>query len=82
MVTVITEKRTVLMETSTVESEPRPVFFPAPHHAACQRCGGFLVDEVCMDLGNSTGELDCLTKRCVQCGDLVDPVILRNRCLH
>ncbi len=35
-----------------------------------------------MDLGNSTGELDCLTKRCVQCGDLVDPVILRNRCLH
>ena len=45
----------------------------------CARCGGFMVNEVAMDLMSSTGELDCATRRCVQCGDILDPVILRNR---
>jgi ribosomal protein S27AE len=45
----------------------------------CPRCGGFMVNEVSMDLWNSTSELECATKRCVQCGDILDPVILRNR---
>ena len=45
----------------------------------CLRCGGFMVNEVSMDLMSSTGELDCVTRRCVQCGDILDPVILRNR---
>ena len=38
-----------------------------------------MVNEVSMDLMNSTGELECVTTRCVQCGDILDPVILRNR---
>jgi hypothetical protein len=46
---------------------------------SCQRCGGFMVNDVSIDLMNSTSELDCRTKRCVQCGDILDPVILRNR---
>ena len=45
----------------------------------CLRCGGLMVKEVSMDLWNSTSELECATRRCVQCGDIVDPVILRNR---
>jgi hypothetical protein len=36
----------------------------------CSRCGGFMVVESCYDFN---------VLRCVQCGDLVDPVILRNR---
>jgi hypothetical protein len=36
----------------------------------CLRCGGFMVTEQCFDL---------LARRCVQCGELVDPVILQNR---
>jgi hypothetical protein len=32
-----------------------------------------------MDLLNTTGELEFAAKRCVQCGEVVDPVILRNR---
>jgi len=32
-----------------------------------------------MDLLNSTGELEFAAKRCVQCGEVVDPVIERNR---
>jgi RNase P subunit RPR2 len=47
--------------------------------SACLRCGGFMVNEVSMDLMNSTGELECVTTRCVQCGDILDPVILSNR---
>jgi hypothetical protein len=49
---------------------------------SCGRCGGLLVKEFCTDLLNSTGELDCSTARCVQCGDVVDPVIQRNRHLQ
>jgi hypothetical protein len=38
-----------------------------------------MVKEVSADLLNSTGELECATRRCVQCGDILDPVILLNR---
>ncbi len=48
----------------------------------CRRCGGLMVSEVSMDLWNSTSELECATRRCVQCGDIVDAVILSNRSLH
>lgn len=45
----------------------------------CVRCGGLMVGEFCMDLLNSSGELQVETLRCVQCGEVVDPVILANR---
>jgi hypothetical protein len=45
----------------------------------CGRCGGLLVNAFSLDLSNSAGELEIETWRCVQCGDVVDPVILRNR---
>ncbi len=45
----------------------------------CSRCGGLLVPEQCFDLLSDNGHLDFPAKRCVQCGDLVDPVILKNR---
>ena len=48
----------------------------------CLRCGGLLVNEVSLDLLNGSSELECATKRCVQCGDILDPVILRNRCIR
>jgi hypothetical protein len=38
-----------------------------------------MVGEFCMDLLNGTGELEFLASRCVQCGEVVDPVILQNR---
>jgi hypothetical protein len=38
-----------------------------------------MVSDFCMDLLNSTGELEFAAKRCVQCGEVVDPVIQRNR---
>lgn len=36
----------------------------------CLRCSGFMVLEPCFDF---------LAWRCVQCGDVIDPVILQNR---
>ena len=38
-----------------------------------------MVNDFCTDLLNSTGELEFAARRCVQCGEVVDPVILRNR---
>lgn len=47
--------------------------------SACTRCGGFMVNDFCMAVLNSTGDLEVVAKRCVQCGEVVDPVIERNR---
>ena len=41
-----------------------------------------LVTEQCFDLLSDNGHVDFLAQRCVQCGELVDPVILRNRRLR
>lgn len=48
-------------------------------NSMCVRCGGLMVGEFCMDLLGSSGEQDCPLVRCVQCGDVVDAVIERNR---
>ena len=48
----------------------------------CLRCGGCLVDERCMDIGESLGGYWFMAMRCVQCGDIIDEVILRNRYAH
>jgi hypothetical protein len=38
-----------------------------------------MVDDFCMDVLGNIGEAELAAKRCVQCGEVVDPVILRNR---
>jgi len=48
----------------------------------CARCGGLMVNDFSMDLFNSTGELNFAARRCVQCGEVIDPVIERNRRLR
>jgi hypothetical protein len=39
----------------------------------CPRCSGLMVAEWCEELSDYTAQ------RCVQCGEVIDPVILRNR---
>ena len=51
----------------------------AHHKSMCARCGGLMVNDFCMDVLNSIGESRFDAKRCVQCGEVVDPVILENR---
>lgn len=82
MVTAIMEKTEATTETGTEHLQDPRVSFPSPHDTVCDRCGGLMVREFCMDLFNGTGELEFGAKRCVQCGDIVDPVILKNRSLR
>ena len=52
------------------------------YESTCDRCGGLMVADFCMDLLFCIGETEFAAKRCVQCGEIVDPVILRNRQLR
>jgi hypothetical protein len=67
--------------TMSVPSETTHRSMPsaADHCESCFRCGGLLVEERCMDIGESLGGYWFMAMRCVQCGDIVDEVILRNR---
>lgn len=45
----------------------------------CTRCGGFMVADRYIDLLDDTGKLEFTADRCIQCGEVVDQTILRNR---
>ena len=47
----------------------------------CKRCSGCLEYEMCIDLESDTGYCTFWGLRCLQCGDIVDETILRNRAL-
>ena len=51
----------------------------APHESTCTRCSGLMVTDFYMDLLFCIGETECAAQRCVQCGEIIDPVILLNR---
>jgi hypothetical protein len=38
-----------------------------------------MVQDFCLDVLGNMGESEFAAKRCVQCGEVIDPVILRNR---
>ena len=62
--------------------EGRAEFSSFSQESNCTRCGGLLVRDFCTDLLSGKDGLDCPTQRCVQCGDVVDPVIRWNRHLQ
>ena len=70
------------MATAFVEQMRSEQVSKIQHQSICGRCGGLLVSDFCMDLLSDSGELNFAPQRCVQCGDLVDPVILQNRRLQ
>lgn len=45
----------------------------------CKRCDGLMVHEHCSDLFDDTGKMAFPALRCVQCGEVVDAIILLNR---
>ena len=66
----------------TQSAPPGTVGIETPHRSGrCRRCGGFLVDDEVMGLDTmGTGRRSTVwVMRCVQCGDLIDETILRNR---
>lgn len=68
------------IEKTGAEQLVNPTVPSAAHlESMCVRCGGLMVNDFCMDVLNSIGESKFDAKRCVQCGEVVDPVILENR---
>ena len=45
----------------------------------CRRCSGHMEQEMCIDLESDSGRSTFWVLRCIQCGDIVDEVILQNR---
>lgn len=45
----------------------------------CPRCNGLMIGEQGFAATLDTGETTVSLRRCVQCGEIVDPVILQNR---
>ena len=43
------------------------------------RWGGLMVTEYYLDLQDDTGQIGITGLRCTSCGEVIDPVILRNR---
>ena len=48
-------------------------------YVRCSRCTGLMVVEQGFDSILGSSEADVSIRRCVQCGEVVDPVILQNR---
>jgi hypothetical protein len=70
-------------ETRQAEArECRQFSIDLPARGRCHRCGGLMVSEFSIALLNSAGESGLAVKRCVQCGEVVDAVIQRNRRLQ
>ena len=65
---------TMLSKTAVVSTRPCT-------QASCARCSGCLTSEMCIDLESDTGRCIFWAFRCLQCGDIVDETILRNRAL-
>jgi hypothetical protein len=45
------------------------------------RCGGLMIKEYYLDFQDDTGQIGITGLRCTSCGEVIDPVILKNR-LH
>jgi RNase P subunit RPR2 len=75
-------KRSLISEPTPTIKDATPVKLEKPQSSdACTRCGGLLVSHWCMNVNYDAGGMEILTKRCLQCGEVIDPVILENR-LH
>ena len=45
----------------------------------CARCQGWMVRESFTDLLDDTGQLDFVAWRCLNCGEVLDGVVLKHR---
>ena len=71
--------RTATEKTRANQLDEHTAFSAVRLGLACARCGGLMVNDFCMDVLNSLGESKFAARRCVQCGEVIDPVILQNR---
>ena len=73
------EKRTIKSAPALPKSNTTINFEKIASSDTCSRCGGFMVSHWCMNVNYDAGGMEILTQRCLQCGEVIDPVILENR---
>ena len=73
---------TAFTENTKNEQLANRTFSAVQYKLPCTRCGGLMVNDSYIDLLNNVGESKFSSKRCVQCGEVVDSVILLNRQLR
>lgn len=64
---------------SNGRSDKPPLPIPQDDDGGCTRCGGLMIMEYYLDLEDDTGQIGITGMRCTSCGEVIDPVILRNR---
>jgi hypothetical protein len=60
-------------------TEIRPEDLTGRRATNCSRCGGFLVNTFCITPDQGTSEFQIPVWKCLQCGDVFDATILKNR---
>jgi hypothetical protein len=63
------------ISTSSEESDRLTKIF----QKTCYRCGGLMVNTFCISPDEATADFEVPALKCLQCGDIVDPLILKNR---
>lgn len=53
--------------------------FENQNSVRCHRCDGLMAREFCFDIQDETGNYGFWAFRCMQCGEILDPLILQNR---
>ena len=48
----------------------------------CPRCHGFLILDDMIDVGDAVGLHLCFGMRCINCGNVVDPLIVHHQRIH
>lgn len=61
------------------QSERRERDLAGSRLTSCSRCGGFLVSSFCISPDQGTWEFQIPVWKCLQCGDVFDATILKNR---
>lgn len=74
--------RAVIFSGKDPKKESPAAAGPSAGQVRCWRCRGLMIVESSFECTDDAGQLDCLTRRCVQCGEVIDPVILQNRRLQ
>jgi ferredoxin len=74
--------RALTVKSNNQQLENHTASSTAQHESTCTRCGGLMVQDFCLDVLGNIGESEIAAKRCVQCGEVVDSVILHNRQLR
>lgn len=46
---------------------------------SCSRCGGMLILTFCISPDQGNWDFEIPVRKCLQCGDIVDPTILKHR---